>query len=167
MESQSLVSFFYSLTLTLHNLSRWLVLGFGVWALVRAFGGWFGRCNWNRLDDRAGLAFVSIIDLQLLLGLVLYFLFSPFPAIAFQNFGAAMSDRMVRYFAVEHLVMMVLALALAHIGRALVKKAVDPVVKHKRAALWFLAALLVILAAVPWPFLNLGRPWLRLFGIAF
>lgn len=167
METQALIQFFYSLTLTVHNLSRWLVVGFGVWAVVRAFGGWRGKREWTKLDERAGLAFMSIIDLQLLLGLVLYFLFSPYSKIAFQNFSAAMGERTVRYFAVEHLVMMVAALLLVHIGRVLVKKAQNAVARHKRAAIWFTVTLLIIIAAIPWPFLGLGRPWFRLFGITF
>lgn len=167
MESEALVSFFYSLTLTLHNFSRWLVVGFGVWAILRAVRGWSSNREWTRLDDRAGMAFVSIIDVQLLLGLLLYFLFSPYSRIASQNFSAAMSDRTVRFFAVEHLVIMVFALVLAHIGRALSKKASSVKARHGRAALWFIITLVLILVSVPWPFLNLGRPWFRLFGIAF
>lgn len=167
MESQSLINFFYSLTLTLHNISRWLVVGFGVWAIVRAFGGWFGKRDWVKLDDRAGLAFTSIIDLQLIFGLVLYFLFSPYSRIAFQNFGAAMTDRVTRFFALEHFLMMGIAMIVAHVGRALAKKAGSDLAKHKRAAIWSTVTLVIILASVPWPFMNLGRPWFRLFGISF
>ena len=65
--------------ITLHNISRWLVLVFGILAAARAFSGWRGKKAWTPADDRAGLLFTSLLDLQLLFGLVLYFT-SPFMA---------------------------------------------------------------------------------------
>ena len=93
----------YNLTLILHNLFRWLILIIGVLAVIRAFIGWFGKKEWTQLDDRLGLGFTVSMDIQLLLGLLLYFVFSPITKKAFQDFGAAMADSNLRYFAVEHI----------------------------------------------------------------
>lgn len=145
--------------ITLHNISRWLVLVFGIWAAVRAFSGWQGKKEWTQSDNRAGMLFTSMLDLQLLFGLVLYFT-SPFMAPILKNFGAAMSNSGARFFAVEHLGVMLLAIVVAHVGRALSKKAPTDAAKHKRAAVAFTLALVLILAAIPW-----SRPLLQFFGL--
>lgn len=140
----------YSFILSLHNIMRWLVLIFGILAVLRSLYGWFGKKEWASIDDRLGLGFTSTIDIQLLLGLLLYFVLSPITRQAFQDFGAAMSNSDLRYFAVEHFLMMVIAVVLAHIGRAMSRRATTDVGKHKRAAIFYTLALLVILASIPW-----------------
>lgn len=145
--------------ITLHNISRWLVLVFGIWAAVRAFSGWRGSREWTKSDDRAGMLFTMMLDLQLLLGLSLYFT-SPFMAPILKNFGAAMGNSGARFFAVEHLGAMLLAIIVAHVGRSLSKKAATDTAKHKRAAVAFTLALVLILAAIPW-----SRPLLQFFGL--
>jgi hypothetical protein len=160
--------FFYELFLTLHNLGRWLVLVFAVLALVRALRGWFGRRAWQALDDRAGLLYTIMLDTQVLLGIILFFFFSSDSTAMFRNFGAAMSNPTQRFFGMEHWLMMVVAMVVAHVGRSQSRKAADALSKHKRAALWFGASLLLVLIAVPWPFLkDAPRPFFRLFGIVF
>ena len=140
----------YNFILSIHNILRWLVLIFGVLAVLRAYFGWFGKKPWSNLDNRLGLGYTSTIDLQLLLGLLLYFFFSPITKSAFQDFGAAMADADLRFFAVEHLFMMIIAVVLAHIGRSRSRKAGTDNGKHKQAAIFFTLSLLVILAAIPW-----------------
>ncbi|MDX1414914.1 MAG: hypothetical protein R3293_12035 [Candidatus Promineifilaceae bacterium] len=140
----------YNLILIIHNLLRWLVLIFGVLAVIRAFYGWFGKKARAEIDDRLGLGFTVSLDIQLLLGLLLYFFFSPITRTAFQDFGAAMADADLRFFAVEHILMMVIAVVLVHIGRALSRRADSDAGKHKKAAIFFTLGLLVVLAAIPW-----------------
>jgi hypothetical protein len=93
----------------------------------------------------------------------LYFFLSPITRAALQNFGGAMSNAPVRYFAVEHILLMLIAAALAHVGRSRSRKAEADLAKHRNAAIWFGLAVIVLLAAIPWPFLAVGRPWIRLF----
>lgn len=145
--------------ITLHNISRWLVLVFGILAAARAFSGWRGKKAWTPADDRAGMLFTSLLDLQLLIGVVLYFT-SPFMQPILQNFGQAMGNSSQRFFAVEHVFAMILAIVVAHIGRSLSKKAAGDVARHKRAAIGFTVALVLILAAIPW-----SRPLLQFFGV--
>ena len=164
MDSSS-QNFLYTLFLTLHNITRWLVIIFAVLAIVRAFRGWIRKQEWTRLDDRAGGLFTSMLDTQVLLGLILYFLFSPATQQVFTNFGQAMANPNLRFFGLEHDFWMVVAVVIAHVGRVLSRKAQTAPVRHRAAAIGFSLAFLVILAAIPWPFLSYGRPWLRLFGI--
>ncbi len=140
----------YPILLGLHNITRWLVLIVGILAVVRAFMGWSGKRPWTGLDNSAGLFFTISMDVQLLLGLLLYGVFSPITTGAFADFGAAMSNPDARFWLVEHIFMMVLAVILAHVGRSLAKKAPTDVAKHKRAAIFFTLALIVVLAGIPW-----------------
>ncbi|WP_299025408.1 hypothetical protein [uncultured Thermanaerothrix sp.] len=152
--------------LTLHNLTRWAVIILGSVAFVRAARGWIGRTDFTPADTRAGALFTIAFDSQILLGLILY-ITRGWGGVLIGDFGAAMREAALRFFAVEHILIMLIALGIAHMGRALSQKAPTALQKHRRAALGFGLALLLSLAAIPWPFLAQGRPWLRLFGIQF
>jgi hypothetical protein len=151
----------YPLVLTLHSLVRWAIVIVGIVAIVRAFMGWRGGKPWAQLDDRLGLAFTSVMDLNLLLGLLLYFVLSPITTGALRDMGAAMGNSALRYFAVEHILIMIIAVVVAHIGRSRSKKAATDTGKHKQAAIFFTAAMVLVLLAIPWPFLSAGagRGW--------
>ncbi|MCS6910089.1 MAG: hypothetical protein NZM11_05900 [Anaerolineales bacterium] len=147
----------YPAFLMIHSVLRWLVLVAAVAAAGKALAGWLGKQPLTKLDDRLGLIFTITMDAQLLVGLILYVFLSPLTQSAFQNMDAAMSDITLRFFVVEHLGLMVVAVVLTHIGRALTRRAPEAG-KHRRAALWYGLALLVILFAIPWPFYAYGRP---------
>jgi hypothetical protein len=151
----------YPLMLVVHSLLRWVVLAAGLVAFGRALAGMRARRPWTAGDDRAGQVFVGTLDLQLLIGLVLYFGLSPITRAAMQDFGAAMGNSMLRFWAVEHILGMVIAVALAHVGRVRVRKTTDPVRRHKLAAIFFGLALIAILATIPWPGMPAGRPLFR------
>jgi len=142
----------YPIVLAIHNVVRWVVLIAGVYALIRSYQGWFGRGGWSEAERRSGVIFSSALDLQLLLGLILYFLLSPITRRGLQELGAAMADPGLRFFVLEHALYMLLAVISAHLGVALAKRAVEPIVKHRRIALWF---------TLTWIFLLLGMPWAR------
>jgi hypothetical protein len=139
----------YEILLFLHSITRWLVLVFGIYAIARGFIGWTGRKDWKKLDKTSGMLFASFLDLQLLFGLILYFI-SPITSAGLRNFSGAMKVADVRFFLVEHSLIMVVAVILAHIGSARVKKAATDLQKHRQAALWYLGALVLILTFIPW-----------------
>jgi hypothetical protein len=126
-----------------------LLLAFVI-TLVKYLVGWFGEQAWKKADNILGLVLTSLMDLQLLTGLVLYFFLSPVTKIALSDFGGAMKNPDLRFYAVEHLSMMLIAVILVHIGRAKSKKAVFDRDKFKQGAIFFLIALVVIVAAIPW-----------------
>ena len=148
----------YPILLPLHNILRWVVLIAALFAIYRAFAGWLGKKDWTSTDDKAGMWFTMLMDIQVLVGLILYIFLSPITQSAFQNFGGAMSNAVARFFAVEHILLMVVAAAAAHMGRAFSRKASGALSKHKRAAIWFVLALLLVLVAIPWPFSAAARP---------
>jgi len=143
----------YQFVLAVHNIVRWLVVIFGIVAVVRAFIGWRSGRDWQDADRKWGIFYTSTIDTQLLLGLVLYIFLSPIVRTAFQNFGAAMSVPDLRFFAIEHIFYMLVAIVFAHLGTALPKKVEDSQSKHKRALILLGISLLIVLIGMPW-----GRP---------
>ncbi len=157
----------YTLVLTLHSLLRWVVVILVVAAIARALSGWFGKKEWSSLDRRLGLMLTSSVDLQLLVGLILYVFLSPTAKLAFQDFGKAMSNGQLRFWAVEHILLMIVALVLVHVGRATSKRSEEATSKHRRAAIFLGLAGLAILFAIPWPFLSYGRPLIRLAGLVW
>src|SRR6188768_607193 len=112
----------YEKILALHNVLRWLALLGVLWAFVRALRGSMGGGQYTLADKSASLFATIAVDVQLLAGLVLYFV-SPNVKSAFQDFGAAMKNKELRYFALEHGLTMLIAIACVHIGKVMTKKA--------------------------------------------
>lgn len=150
----------YSATLLVHSWLRWAVVLTGLIAFVAAASSASSRRVWQPADDRTGFWFIMMLDLQVLIGLILYFFLSPFTTAALHHFGAAMKNSGERYWAVEHGFGMLIGLALAHIGRVRARKA-DSLRRHRVAAIFFGLALIAILASIPWPGMPNGRPLLR------
>jgi uncharacterized membrane protein YozB (DUF420 family) len=150
----------YPIFRILHSVLRWVVILTALFAIIRATTGLSFRRGYMQTDDRAGLWFTISMDLQLLIGLILYFFLSPTTRIAMQDFGTAMGNSAMRFFAVEHLALMVVALIVAHVGRSLIRKAPAAQQKHRRALIWYGLAVVLVLAAIPWPFFSYGRPLL-------
>jgi hypothetical protein len=151
----------YTIVILLHSLVRWAVLATGVFAAVRGISGWRSGRPWTLADDRAAGWFTTALDLQMLLGLLLYFWLSPITTAALHDFGGAMANSGLRFWAVEHPVGMIVGIALAHIGRGRLKRITHDVKRHRTTAIFFTLALLIIVASIPWPGSPNGRPWLR------
>jgi uncharacterized membrane protein len=140
----------YTGFLHLHDTLRWILFLIIIVTLIKYLYGWLGSKSWGKEDNILGIVFTSLMDLQLLVGLVLYVFLSPVTKLAFADFGAAMKDPGIRFFAVEHIAMMIIALVLVHIGRAKTKKARTDVAKFKNGFIFFMIATIVIVAAIPW-----------------
>jgi hypothetical protein len=134
----------------MHNIVRWVALILAILATVSAFLGWFGKRQWSERDRKIGSFFAIAMDIQLLLGLVLYFVYSPITRTALADFGAAMGVKDLRFFAIEHAFYMILALVFAHLGSILSRRAPDSKAKYQRAAIFFGLSLLLILLGIPW-----------------
>ncbi|MEZ5103299.1 MAG: hypothetical protein R2757_02290 [Draconibacterium sp.] len=140
----------YTGLLHTHNMFRWLTLVVIVLAILFAVIGWTGKKEWTKRDNLFGLLLTIFVDIQFLVGFILYAFVSPITQSAFADFGAAMKNEVLRFYAVEHILMMVIALVLIHIGRAKSKKAPAAWKKHRVSAIFYGIALIVILAAIPW-----------------
>ena len=142
----------YTTVLALHSWIRWIALIAAVGTTLAALRGKVAGAN--SLADRWGMVAMMVLDTQMLLGLLLYFVLSPNTKAIMENFGAAMKDPALRFWAVEHTVTMFAAIALAHVGRVLARKAASPVAKRTRLLICFGLATVLIILGMPWP----GRP---------
>jgi hypothetical protein len=138
----------YTGLLHLHNLLRWGVLIFGLYAIIQSVIGILQRREFTTAENRSHLLFVIFCHTQLLLGLVLYFM-SPLIKAAMAS-GEVMKDAAYRFWAVEHISVMIIGILLVQIGRSLSKKETDTMKKHKKAVIFFSIGLLLILSRIPW-----------------
>lgn len=133
----------------IHNVLRWVVLIAAFAAIGMAWQGVFSKRAWTRGDRLRSVALVASLHIQLLLGLVLYAL-SPVVRAGLQDMSTAMSTRGIRFFVVEHLFLMVLAVVVIQVGSIMAKKADEDAKKHKRAAIFFTLGLVLVLGGIPW-----------------
>lgn len=145
----------FRILLTSHNIIRWLVILAALYALLRAYTGWFGKRNWGKADDQAGLIFSITYDVQFLVGLIVAVL-SPNVQVAVANLGNAMRVPELRFILFEHIPIMVIALTIIHIVGARTEKLGDAVAKHRLAALGYTVAIVLTMLAIPW-----SQPLLR------
>jgi len=147
----------YSFVLVLHSWLRWIAIAAGISATAAATSSPPGG-----VSERTGPLFMISMDVQMLLGLLLYVILSPTTAAIFTDFGAAMKDPAARFWAVEHITMMLTAVVLAHVGRVLARKAATPGAKRTRLMVCFGLSTLLMIAGTPWPGLRAGRPLFRI-----
>ncbi len=145
----------------LHNFLRWVILILLVISIAKAYVGWTGKKAFSAADKKVWLFTMISAHTTLLLGLY---------QVAFGRYGflsgalpegtSFMKDKFFRFYWVEHPVGMLIAIVLITLGHGMAKKAVSDEVKYKKAFYYFLIALIVILASIPWPFRDIvGRPW--------
>ena len=144
--------------LVIHSILRWAVVILGLWAVLSAISAILSKREYRNADNKVSLLFMISCDIQLLLGLILYFTGMWFDKL---KSGVGSLDKSERFFAMEHAVMMIIAWLLVHIGRSMVKRADNDAQKHKRTLIYFGIALVIILAMIPWPFRapGIARGW--------
>lgn len=140
----------YDLFLGIHNLLRWILLISGILAIVFAIKGLSGKTAYGTAEKRWRLIFLIMNHSQLLIGLLLYFVFSPITKSAMQNMGAAMKDEYQRFWAVEHLTAMLIAVIVTTIGNSRIKKAATDLAKHRTTLIFFGISMILILSMIPW-----------------
>ena len=150
----------YSAMLHAHSIGRWVVLVLLLFAIINSLLA--GSRPYIRSDNRLGLLLTIFADLMLVVGIYLYFV-GPLGYKIIQNVGmsAAMKDPYNRFFAVEHLAGMLIAIILIHLGKAQGRRPIGDRAKHRRTMIFYLVALLIILASIPWPFREIfqTRGW--------
>jgi hypothetical protein len=153
----------YLVLLAIHSLIRWFVLLSLLFALYRAFRGWLLNKTYVKLDDNSRVAATEAAQLQMVIGLWLYFI-SPVVHYFLHNFKDAVHERQIRFFGMEHITMMLTAIILISIGSEKAKRKITDRKKFKTMAIWFTIALLIILTSIPWSFSPLtSRPLFRAF----
>ena len=151
----------YSTVLTIHSWLRWAAVLLAIAATLNALRedrDLSQRPPGAKIDS----VFMAVVDLQVLLGLLLYFGLSPFTSEAFADLGAAMRNSGLRFWIVEHVALMFGVNILVRVGRVLVLNARTTTARRRRRSIAFAAALTVMLMGIPWPGLEHGRPLFRI-----
>ncbi len=136
-----------------HSGLRWLVLIALLFAIVNAFSK-KGKSAFSSGDKKSALIALIFTHLQFVIGLILYFVS---PKVVFD--GAAMKDSVLRFYLVEHISLMLIAVVLITIGYSKAKRLTDDSKKFAKIGWFYLIGLILILISIPWPFRNLGGSW--------
>lgn len=126
-----------------HSGLRYLVLVLLLVVIVRSIAGFLRNKPFSQLDNALSLGLLITTHIQFLLGLILYFVS---PNVQFNE--NTMKDGVLRYWAVEHLVGMLIAVVLITIARSTAKRMTESLAKHKRLAIFNSIALLIIIATI-------------------
>lgn len=141
---------FYQILLGIHNVVRWVIVITAVITIASTFSALGGKKGWNTRLSKYGLIYTIALDTQMLIGILLYFVFSPLTKAFFSDIGNSMSNATLAFFGVEHILIMIVAIALAHIGYSAGKKDLSDETKLRRSAIFYTLSLLLILLGIPW-----------------
>ena len=153
----------YNILLTTHSLFRWLVLVSLLYAIYRNYKGWFYKRPFTKFDNSVRHVTATMAHIQLTLGFGLY-LISPVINYFLNNYNSAVKIRDIRFFGMEHSLMMIVAVVIITIGSAKAQRKSTEQEKFKTIAIWFSIGLFIILTSIPWGFFVLpSRPFFRSF----
>jgi len=141
----------------IHSLLRYFILLFAVIVAVQSLVGMMGKKKFRKMNKQGALALLIFCDLQLVLGLLLYY----YKVVqgGMLSSGHVMKDTYSRFYAVEHSLAMILAIVLVHVGYTVTKKNMDDDHKFKRLFWCSFVALGIFTAMIPWEGKQVvGRP---------
>jgi NADH:ubiquinone oxidoreductase subunit 2 (subunit N) len=134
-----------------HSGLRWVVLGLLVYAIFNALR----KKDFYTKSDRLVNMFAMVsLHIQLVIGLILYF-----TSVKVSFVEGWMKNQLLRFYGMEHILLMIIAIVLLTIGHAKAKRASEPSKKHKTILLFYAIGLILIIASIPWPFRQLGAGW--------
>lgn len=141
----------YKVVLDLHSVWAYLLLAVLVIAVVNSFMGLSSkRLYVDKKDLRIALFGLITMHIQLLLGLLLYFVSPNGVGLFSAHGGGVMKDSLMRLHAVEHPLMMILAVVFITIGYSKHKKKTDNTSKFKTLVIFYSLALVFVLSRIPW-----------------
>ena len=134
----------YSGLVHAHSGIRWIALVLLVASVIIALIRWQGRSSYTNGNRQLYLFTLISVHLQLVIGLILYFIS---PKVDFNH----ISDKLYRFYTVEHITGMLIAIALITVGYSRSKRAINANNKQRLVAIFYGIGLLLILALIPWP----------------
>lgn len=142
----------YSGLVHAHSGLRWVALILLLASVAVAIGKWQGRSGYTEGNRKLYLFTLIAVHTQLLIGLVLYFIS---PKVNF----TLLSEKIYRFYTIEHTAGMLTAIVLITIGYSRSKRATEAVTKQRLIGVFYGLGLLLILASIPWPFRIPGAGW--------
>lgn len=139
-----------------HSGLRWILLILLLLAIANAFSGWRSKKSYTDKDKKIHLFAMIFVHIQVLIGFISYYLNLGGKV----NFGAIKESPMIRFFTVEHMTMMLIAMIVITIGFSRSKKIKETPLRFRLVFMTYLIGLVLILAGIPWPFrAALGAGW--------
>jgi hypothetical protein len=151
----------YDILLISHSWLRWIVLLLFILVIVKSYTGWKSSRVYTANDKKWNTFFIAGMHLQALIGLILYFT-SPMMKAILSDMGGSMKEGSLRFWSVEHIFGMVLALIIAQVGSIKSKKQTNDSDKFRTAFTYYSIALVLILIMIPWGIWNVDRPMFRI-----
>jgi hypothetical protein len=151
----------YNILLLSHSWLRWVVLILAVLAIYRNYEGFSTGRKWAATDKKFNTFFIGSMHLQLVIGLILYSGVSPMMQGILADTATLMKDKEHRFWGVEHISVMIIAVLVAQIGSIKAKKQPSDAGKFRTAFFWFLAAIILVLIMIPFGIWNPDRPLFR------
>ncbi|WP_223549750.1 hypothetical protein [Aestuariivivens sp. NBU2969] len=139
----------YETILILHSYWAYLVFLILILASLNALFKSISGKEYGAKDFRISLFTLIVSHIQLLIGLVLYFI-SPRFDLWSELGGSVMGNGLARLYLVEHPLVNIIAVALITIGYSKHKKKLTSVSKLKVLAVFYCIALILILSRIPW-----------------
>ncbi|MFY0604539.1 MAG: hypothetical protein JXQ93_11350 [Flavobacteriaceae bacterium] len=133
----------------IHSYWAYIVLAILVYAVFNAITGLKNKRTFTDKDLRIGLFTLIVTHIQLLIGLGWYFM-SPWYKALTTNGGEVMKESATRLLAIEHPIMMLLAIVLITMGWSKHKKKTEDAAKFKTFMVFYGLALILILSRIPW-----------------
>lgn len=153
----------YSGLLFTHSCLRWLVLIILIYSIYRFIIGFIKHRAFNKTDNLFSQLTDKIIQLQLVIGIVLYIV-SPLLSGFWKQEEKFSEYTDQQFFGIIHAIMMFIAVSLISAGVALAKRELNDKMKYKKLVIFFGLAFVIILISIPWPFSPLSnRPYIRTF----
>lgn len=141
----------YTTVQFLHSYWAYLVVLVVFLATFNALLGFFSKRDYGAKDFRISLFALIVTHIQLLIGLVLYFV-SPlgFQSISANGMSTVMKDSVLRLNAVEHPTVMLIVVVLITIGYSKHKKKLVSRPKFKTLMIFYTLAFVLLLSRIPW-----------------
>ena len=130
-----------------HSGLRWILIILLITTIINSFKKWKSNSKYTTLDNKLSLYTMIVTHIQLLIGFGLYFMSGKV-----KLSGLDMHNTSERFFTVEHIFGMLVAITLITLGRIQSKKISSDTLKHKKTFIMYLIALIIILITIPWPF---------------
>lgn len=131
----------------LHSALAYILLAVLIISLIYTLASYINKKPFTETVRKVTLAGLIATHLQLLAGLLLYFL-SP---VGFSNMsGAAMQDALARLYVVEHPLTMVIAAVLITVGYSRAKRLTEDTRRYKQILIFYTIGLVLILIRIPW-----------------
>jgi hypothetical protein len=133
-----------NLVINIHRIGSTIFVLLAIVLFIRSISGWKNKMPYTNFDKYISAVLLAILYIQLVAGIILYF------ALSSQRGGATNMDEAaramsVRFWAIEHFIVMMFTLLLSQLGWIFIRNSKLDLNKHKNTLFYFGTSILVII----------------------